>query len=72
MLTPEQKDAIINNRGEKEAVAGTVTAYRVVRESGSCSLLSMTNKTPEELAKGCRDRFKDFIRIETKSGLAYE
>ena len=65
MLTANEKDQIINNRGESDKVGKSSKAYTVILTDGKCTVLSLNGKDMEGISLSCKQRFGDkFVRIE--------
>lgn len=65
MLTTNEKEKIINSRGESDLVGKSSRAYNVIMTDGSCTVISLNESSVSDIVKSCKQRFGDrFIRIE--------
>jgi len=67
-MTPEQKDAIINARGESKQVATAATRKYTVHFADGRSMIciDLAGDQPEQVERGIREQFwrHEIVRIE--------
>ena len=65
MLTATQKDNIINSRGESAQSTERCRSYSVILKETRFPMISMTNKSYDQLVIDCAGRFGDsFVRLD--------